>query len=144
MPIRPALVAIAVVVALLFISARVERARNARVARRQAVTDAVHRSWARPPGDRAGAAARAGPRLTAFHGWAAVVFDGAMDYDEYAATLLVKQRHAELMAEVRRRSLLQHRRRPQSLRVTLGAALIRAGAWLMREPREASRGALQG
>ena len=67
-----------------------------------------------------------------------------MDYDEYALTFLIKQRHAELMAEARRRSLLQYRQRSQPLRVALGTALIRAGAWLMRGPDSVRGRALPG
>jgi hypothetical protein len=56
-----------------------------------------------------------------------------MDYNEFAADILIKQRHAELMAEARRRSLVPPRH-PRPLRATVGTALIRAGAWLLREP----------
>ena len=67
-----------------------------------------------------------------------------MDYDEFALSLLIKQRHAEMIADARRRSLLRHRRRPPRLRLALGAALIRVGARLIREPQAMTGDTLQG
>jgi hypothetical protein len=64
----------------------------------------------------------------------------AMDLNEYTMSALIKQRHAELVADARRQALLRHRataRRP--LRVRLGTALIRIGAWLLREDYGTSR-----
>jgi hypothetical protein len=58
----------------------------------------------------------------------------AMDLNEYTTGVLIKQRHAELMAEARRQALLRRGGQPRRpLRVTLGTALIRLGAWLLRE-----------
>jgi hypothetical protein len=57
-----------------------------------------------------------------------------MDLNEYTMGILIKQRHADLMAEARRHALLRRSgaaRRP--LRTMLGTALIRLGAWLLRE-----------
>jgi hypothetical protein len=57
-----------------------------------------------------------------------------MDLNEYTMGILIKQRHADLMAEAGRHALLRRSgtaRRP--LRTMLGTALIRLGAWLLRE-----------
>lgn len=57
-----------------------------------------------------------------------------MDHNEYATSILIKQHHAELIAEARRDALVRQasvRRRPW--RAALGTALIRLGAWLLRE-----------
>jgi hypothetical protein len=63
-----------------------------------------------------------------------------MDLNEYTTSVLIKQRHAELMAEARRQALLRRRDTPRRpLRVRLGTALIRIGAWLLREEYGASR-----
>ena len=56
-----------------------------------------------------------------------------MDFNEYTMSVLIKQRHADLIAAARRDALRHSRdtlRRP--LRVTLGTTLIRLGAWLLR------------
>jgi hypothetical protein len=57
-----------------------------------------------------------------------------MDYNEYTITSLVRQRHAEMIAAAARNALARrHRRPPPDVRAALGAALIRLGAWLLRE-----------
>lgn len=58
-----------------------------------------------------------------------------MDFNEYAITSLVRQRHAEMVATAARHAIArqQRRRPPVDLRAALGAALIRLGAWLLRE-----------
>jgi hypothetical protein len=67
-----------------------------------------------------------------------------MDFNEFTVHWLIKQRHAELIAEARHRSLAPSRR-ARPLRATVGTALIRAGAWLLREPEVAARhGAVRG
>jgi len=60
-----------------------------------------------------------------------------MEYNEYAAQVLIRQRHAELMEAAHREALARaaksarpHRR---PFRVALGTGLIRWGAWLLRE-----------
>ncbi|OLB10701.1 MAG: hypothetical protein AUI04_11730 [Candidatus Rokubacteria bacterium 13_2_20CM_2_64_8] len=59
-----------------------------------------------------------------------------MEYNEYATQVLIKQRHAELMASAHReavaRAARSERARRRSLRVALGTGLIRWGAWLLR------------
>jgi hypothetical protein len=57
-----------------------------------------------------------------------------MDFNEYTTAMLVRERHAEMVDAARRDALLRTAptaRRP--LRAALGTALIRAGAWLLRE-----------
>lgn len=62
-----------------------------------------------------------------------------MDFDEYVALALIRQRHEELIAVARRHALLRAVRTPRRpLRTALGAALIRAGAWLLREQYSAT------
>jgi hypothetical protein len=78
-----------------------------------------------------------------FHASAEVVFEGVMDHDEFALRILLKQRHADMLAEARRRSLLQQRQPRPPLRVALGTTLIRVGAWLMRESPGIREGALR-
>lgn len=57
-----------------------------------------------------------------------------MDYNEYSITALVQQRHAEMVAEARRHAMARQHRRPRpDVRAAVGAALIRLGAWLLRE-----------
>lgn len=57
-----------------------------------------------------------------------------MDFNQYTASWMVRERHAELMAAARRQALIYEARRSRrSLRATLGTALIRAGAWLLRD-----------
>lgn len=57
-----------------------------------------------------------------------------MDFNEYAVVSMIKQRHAEMVAEARRDAIIrEHTAGRRVLRVTLGTALIRAGAWLLRE-----------
>ena len=57
-----------------------------------------------------------------------------MEHNDYATRVLLKQRHDELMAAARKDAMLRaagvHRR---PLRAALGMALIRVGAWLLRE-----------
>lgn len=60
-----------------------------------------------------------------------------MDLNEYASETLVRERSRELMAEARRLHAAGAAAPRRRLRVTLGTALIRAGAWLLRE--EAAR-----
>jgi hypothetical protein len=67
-----------------------------------------------------------------------------MDFNDFATHMLIKQRHAELLAEARHRALAPPRR-TQRLRAAVGTALIRAGAWLLREPEVAAKsGAVRG
>jgi hypothetical protein len=57
-----------------------------------------------------------------------------MEYNEYATQILIKQRHEEMRAAAHRAALARAagvRRRPW--RAALGTALIRLGAWLLRE-----------
>jgi len=65
-----------------------------------------------------------------------------MDFNEYTTAWLVKERHAELVAAAeagaRRRGA---RAEPHPARVAVGTALIRVGAWLLRDHYE-PRGAL--
>lgn len=57
-----------------------------------------------------------------------------MDYNEYYIAWLIKQRVSELQAAARRAALLRDVPLPRHpLRVALGTALIRLGAWLLRE-----------
>lgn len=57
-----------------------------------------------------------------------------MDFNEYIGSWMVRERHAELMAAARRQALISEARRSRrSLRAMLGTALIRAGAWLLRD-----------
>ena len=60
-----------------------------------------------------------------------------MEYNEYAAQVLIRQRHAELMQAAHREALVRAAKsaRPQRrpFRVALGTGLIRWGAWLLRE-----------
>jgi hypothetical protein len=56
-----------------------------------------------------------------------------MDFNEYTAMWLIKQRHAEMLEAARRYALLKHvPPRTSRLRLALGTALIRLGAWLLR------------
>jgi len=56
-----------------------------------------------------------------------------MDFNEYTAMWILKQRHAEMMEAARRQALLKHAK-PQAsrLRLALGTVLVRMGAWLLR------------
>ena len=57
-----------------------------------------------------------------------------MDFNEYTTVALVRERHAEMLEAARRESLLRGAPRPRRpLRAALGTALIRLGAWLLRE-----------
>ena len=57
-----------------------------------------------------------------------------MDFNEYAASYMLRERHAELIAAAHREALASQAGRPRRpLRVALGTALIRTGAWLLRE-----------
>ncbi len=57
-----------------------------------------------------------------------------MEYNEYATQILIKQRHEEMRAAAHREALAREAGvRRRSLRSTLGTALIRWGAWLLRE-----------
>lgn len=65
-----------------------------------------------------------------------------MDFNEYTALMLVRDRHAEMLAAARRDALAKGATRPhRPFRATLGTVLIRLGAWLLREhyPATASR-----
>jgi hypothetical protein len=65
-----------------------------------------------------------------------------MDFNEYAALMLVRERHAEMVAAARRDALVrQSPRRHRTVRAALGTTLIRVGAWLLRGhyPLTASR-----
>jgi hypothetical protein len=65
-----------------------------------------------------------------------------MDYNEYATIMLVRERHAELVAAARRDALARGPSGPRrTFRATLGTVLIRLGAWLLREhyPATAAR-----
>jgi hypothetical protein len=66
--------------------------------------------------------------------------EGEMDGNEYLTIWLLRERHAAMLAEARRRALAERygpARGP--VRATLGTALIRLGAWLLREPRVSPR-----
>lgn len=57
-----------------------------------------------------------------------------MEFNDYFVEWMVKQRLTERRADAQRYHLLsQLTRRRRPLRVVLGTALIRAGAWLLRE-----------
>jgi hypothetical protein len=57
-----------------------------------------------------------------------------MEFNEYTASWMLRERHAELMAAARRQALVSQARGPRRpLRVSLGTALIRTGAWLLRD-----------
>jgi hypothetical protein len=65
-----------------------------------------------------------------------------MDFNEYTALMLVRERHAEILAAARRDALAKDAiRRRRTLRATLGTVLIRVGARLLREhyPATAAR-----
>ena len=65
-----------------------------------------------------------------------------MDFNEYTALMLVRERHAEMVAAARRNALLkEHTRGRRTLRAALGTVLIRVGARLLREhyPATAAR-----
>jgi len=65
-----------------------------------------------------------------------------MDFNDYAALMMVRERHAEMIAAARRDALVRRLpRRHRTLRAALGTTLIRLGAWLLREhyPATASR-----
>jgi hypothetical protein len=56
-----------------------------------------------------------------------------MHFHEYTMEYLVRQRHAELIEAARRHDLLKQARSGSGgLRLALGTALIRIGAWLLR------------
>jgi hypothetical protein len=56
-----------------------------------------------------------------------------MDFNEYTAMWLIKQRHAEMIESARRQALANRARpRDSRVRLALGTALIRIGAWLLR------------
>ncbi|HEV8640513.1 MAG TPA: hypothetical protein VGV13_05385 [Methylomirabilota bacterium] len=58
----------------------------------------------------------------------------AMDLNEYYAEHLIKDRLADLYAEAHRDRLRRLARPPhRPLRVALGTALIKVGAWLLRD-----------
>jgi hypothetical protein len=52
-----------------------------------------------------------------------------MDWNEYVTEALVRERQRTLVAEARRWRAAPRRR----LRLAVGTALIRAGAWLLRD-----------
>ena len=57
-----------------------------------------------------------------------------MDFNEYVALMMVRERHAEMIAAARRDAVLKSVARPRGpIRVAVGTALIRLGAWLLRE-----------
>ncbi|MBI4247472.1 MAG: hypothetical protein HY614_09835 [Candidatus Rokubacteria bacterium] len=57
-----------------------------------------------------------------------------MEFNDHFVEWLVKQRLTERRADAQRYHLLSKLKRPRRpLRVALGTALIRAGAWLLRE-----------
>ncbi len=57
-----------------------------------------------------------------------------MEFNDYFVERLVKERLAETRAAAARAHLLDRSRRPRRpLRVTVGTALVRAGAWLLGE-----------
>jgi hypothetical protein len=65
-----------------------------------------------------------------------------MDLNEYTTTALLRERHAEMVEAARRAALLRGvETGPHPLRTALGTALIRLGAWLLREqyPAPAAR-----
>jgi hypothetical protein len=65
-----------------------------------------------------------------------------MDYNEYALSVLIEQRHAEMVAQARQAAdLRRHGARRGEVRAAVGAALIRLGAWLLREDYAAPSGA---
>jgi hypothetical protein len=57
-----------------------------------------------------------------------------MDFNEYTTMWLIKQRHADLLDAARRQAIAE-RVRPRHhgrVRLVVGTALIRVGAWLLR------------
>ena len=57
-----------------------------------------------------------------------------MEYNEYATQILIKQRHEEMREAAHREALAREAAPPRRpLRSALGTALIRWGAWLLRE-----------
>jgi hypothetical protein len=65
-----------------------------------------------------------------------------MDFNEYTALMLVRERHAEMVAAARREALLkEYTRGRRTFRAALGTVLIRVGARLLREhyPAAAAR-----
>jgi hypothetical protein len=65
-----------------------------------------------------------------------------MDFNEYAALMIVRERHAEMIAAARRDALVRrYTQQRRTFRAALGTTLIRLGAWLLREhyPATASR-----
>ncbi len=57
-----------------------------------------------------------------------------MDLNEYTLMLLLQDRHTEMVATTRRDALLREATRPRRpFRAALGTALIRLGAWLLRQ-----------
>jgi hypothetical protein len=67
-----------------------------------------------------------------------------MDYNDYSASLIIKQRHAELIDAARREALAQRQRGRRPVRTALGTALIQAGAWLIGEREVPRRSAQPG
>jgi len=62
-----------------------------------------------------------------------------MDFNEYTVMWLIKQRHAEMIESAKRQALADRaRHRENRLRLALGTALIRIGAWLLRRQYAAS------
>jgi hypothetical protein len=57
-----------------------------------------------------------------------------MDFNDYAALMMVRERHAEMVEAARRDALARRApRRHRTVRAALGTTLIRLGAWLLRE-----------
>ncbi len=57
-----------------------------------------------------------------------------MEFNEYVTSWMVRERHAELTATARSAALARQASAPRRrLRVALGTALIRTGAWLLRK-----------
>lgn len=70
-----------------------------------------------------------------------------MDFNEYVAATMARQRRAEMEVEAVRRRLLAAaagRRDPHPLRLALGRALMRAGERLLGRPRAGGRPAADG
>ena len=57
-----------------------------------------------------------------------------MDLNEYTLMLLLQDRHTDMVAAAQRDALLRGATRPRRpFRAALGTALMRLGAWLLRE-----------
>ncbi|MDR7593580.1 MAG: hypothetical protein QN132_11410 [Armatimonadota bacterium] len=56
-----------------------------------------------------------------------------MDLNEYVSETLVRERHRERLAEARRLHAVRAAAPRRRLRLALGTALLRAGAWLLRD-----------